>query len=364
MSQKSSLQISRHRAQARTSPQQERFQFLIAEIEKVRRARAAWDATALEFKQTEAARLQPLKLQLRTVTRDTVLRIDALLEQSGWSRIDQATLKDILRFHAKMLLDTDSSDLELKAVFDKHGPSFDDLMREDLEKLKEHAAEFMGIDLDAAEIGSEEELIERVYQHMAQREQRQEEKREAQDRRRKKSAAQQRAESSAEAAKKFLREIYRKLASAVHPDREADAARREEKNELMQRINRAYATNDLLTLLEAQLRLQQIDPEHVASMSAERLKQYNKLLSEQLERAKVELRQLEDAFRADHGLQYERLTPQSLEMVIRYRAREIRERIKDQKHFLELLANKSMAKRWLKERRAFDRLFGDEYDEE
>src|SRR5690349_234103 len=83
-------------------------------------------------------------------------------------------------------------------------------------------------------------------------------------------------------ARKFLREIYRKLASAVHPDREADAERRAEKNELMQKINRAYATNDLLTLLEAQLRLEQIDPEHVTKLSGERLKHYNKLLSEQL----------------------------------------------------------------------------------
>jgi hypothetical protein len=364
MSQKSSLQISRHRAESRASPQQERFQFLIAEIERVRRARAAWDATVLEFKQTEVARLQPLKLQLRKITRDTVLRIDELLDQPGWSRVDQVALKDMLRFHAKMLLETDSSDAELKAIFDKHGPSFDSVMREDFEDLKEHAAEFMGVDLDEEDIRSEEDLIERVYRHMAERERQQEEEREARAKRHKKSAAQQRAEANAESAKKFLREIYRKLASAVHPDREADAARRAEKNELMQRINRAYATNDLLTLLEAQMRLQQIDPDHVASLSAERLKYYNKLLSEQLEGARAELRKLEDAFRADYGLQFEkRLTPQTLDMVIRYRAREIRDRIKEQKHFMELLANKSVVKRWLKEQRAFDRLFGDENDE-
>ncbi|MGQ0561123.1 MAG: J domain-containing protein, partial [Gemmatimonadota bacterium] len=172
---------------------------------------------------------------------------------------------------------------------------------------------------------------------------------------RRKSAGLQRAEASAQAAKKFLREIYRKLASAVHPDREADAARRAEKTELMPQINRAYATNDLLTLLEAQLRLELIDPDHVSRISGERLRQFNRLLSQQLEAAKAELRSLQDAFRLDHGLPHGRAThPRDLHLVTQRRARDLRAHINQQKRFLEMLSNKSATKRWLKEQRRFD----------
>ncbi len=36
-----------------------------------------------------------------------------------------------------------------------------------------------------------------------------------------------------------VREIFRKLASALHPDREADAAERERKTVLMKRVSQA-----------------------------------------------------------------------------------------------------------------------------
>ncbi|WP_143605999.1 hypothetical protein [Variovorax sp. 54] len=53
-----------------------------------------------------------------------------------------------------------------------------------------------------------------------------------------------------------MRDIFRKLASAPHPDRETDAQQRKVKTALMQKANQAYAANDLLALLELQLQLQ------------------------------------------------------------------------------------------------------------
>lgn len=357
MSGNSLLKVARRRADTRSTPDQERFQYLIAQIEKLRRARADWDGVVFTFRQAEAARIQPLRTTLKSETRATVLAIDRLLDQKGWSRVDQVALQEILCGTAEILLESDPNDAELKAIFDKHSKlGFDAAKRAELEDLKEHAAEYMGVDLDKEDIRSEEDLIERMYQHMAEREKEQEAEREAHSQRRRKSAAQQRVEANAQAAKQFLREIYRKLASAVHPDREADIERRAEKNELMQTINRAYKANDLLTLLEAQLRLEQIDPEHVAKLSGDRLKQYNKLLSEQLEGAKAELRKLEEAFRMDHGISHgKKISPHALNLTIQQRAREIRAHIARQKQFLEVLANKSSIKRWLKEQRRFER---------
>lgn len=352
MSGKSLLKVSRPAATGRSSPDQERFRYLIDQIEKVRRAREDWDATILEFRKSDSDRVQPLRATLRQLTRDTVFVIDRMLEQKGWSRVDQAALKEIACGTAEMLLQRDPTDVELKAVFDRHSKvSFEASRQEELDELKEQAKEYMGVDLGDEEIDSEDDLVQRMYEHMRE----QESAKESRSQERRKSAAQQRTEANAQAAKQFLREIYRKLASAVHPDREADSERRAEKNELMQTINRAYATNDLLTLLEAQMRLEQIDPDHVSKLGGERLKHFNRLLAEQLEAAKGELRKLEESFREDHGLAYGRkMTQQNLNLITQQRARELRAHITRQKRFLEVLASKPSTKRWLKEQRRFE----------
>ncbi|MBM0103203.1 J domain-containing protein [Steroidobacter sp. S1-65] len=358
MSRKSLVHLPRKAARETASPDQVRFRYLIDRIEKAKRARADWDELVVEFKATHAERIHPLQGTLRQLTRDTVFLIDQLLDQKGWSRVDREALKDIARHTASMLLDVNPNDVEMRTIFDRHSAmSFQEKKQEEIEGLKEHAKEYMGIDLDDAEIESEEDLIERVYERMKEDEARRQER----SSERPKSKRQERAEASAQNAKQVLREIYRKLASAVHPDREADAARRAEKNELMQQINRAYATNDLFTLLEAQMRLELIDPDHASKISGERLRQFNRLLSQQLESATEELRSLQSAFRVDYDIPYSRtITARDLHLATQRRAREIRAHIQQQKRFLEVLANKSATKRWLKEQRRFD----DDWDED
>lgn len=75
--------------------------------------------------------------------------------------------------------------------------------------------------------------------------------------------------------------MYRKLASALHPDREPDEAERKRKTDLMQRVNVAYDAQDLLQLLELQLEIEQIDQASIAAMSETKLKHYIKILEEQ-----------------------------------------------------------------------------------
>lgn len=352
MSGKSLIHVRRPAARTPSTPGQDRFRYLIDRIEKMRHARAEWDKLVVAFTTSEAERVHPLRATLKQVTRETVFLIDQLLHQKGWSRADQGALKDVACHTAEALLRADPHDAEIRTIFDRYSSlSFQDMKQEEIESLKQDAKEYMGIDLDDADIESEEDLVERVYEHMKDEDARQREP-SAEHR---KSPGRQRADASAQAAKQFLREIYRKLASAVHPDREADAARRAEKTELMQQINRAYATNDLLTLLEAQLRLELIDPDHVNKISGKQLQQFNRLLSQQLEAAKAELRSLQDAFRMDHDLPHGRaINVQGLHLVTQRRARELRAHIHQQKRFLEMLANKSATKRWLKEQRRIE----------
>lgn len=58
----------------------------------------------------------------------------------------------------------------------------------------------------------------------------------------------------------LLRRLFRQLASALHPDREADAQQRERKTALMAEANRAHGSGDLPALLRLQQQVLQAEP--------------------------------------------------------------------------------------------------------
>lgn len=100
---------------------------------------------------------------------------------------------------------------------------------------------------------------------------------------------QQQREQAEQQMGQTLREVYRKLAAALHPDREPDEAERARKTELMSRVNVAYDNKDLLRLLELQWEVEQIDAGVVDKLSAERLKHFNRILQEQVNELMAEM---------------------------------------------------------------------------
>jgi hypothetical protein len=94
-----------------------------------------------------------------------------------------------------------------------------------------------------------------------------------------------------------LRDVYRKLVSALHPDREPDPDARERKTRQMQQVNLAYDASDLLTLLGLQLEIEQIDAAHLSSVPPQRLTHYNQILRDQLAGVESELELCVEPFR-------------------------------------------------------------------
>jgi hypothetical protein len=356
MSSQRSVQISSRRGTERPSLEQQRFSFLLAEIEKARLAEAKKDAFFLKFRQENSEKLAPLRATLRATCAECVFALDRLLGQPGWARLDRTALEDMLRSTAEILLQSGDTDERIKSIYDKYSSvGFDDRKDEELEQLKEQAEE-MGFDLgDPDSIRSADDLMQRMYEEMAAREEAEEAKR-ASKKAKRKTAAQQRSEDNAKLAKQTIRDLYRKLASAVHPDRERDPQRREEKNLLMQRINQAYASNDLMALLEAQSSIERMDPERPSDIGATRLKHYNKLLAEQLAALKEKLKEMEAQFCMDLGLPSTAgLTPAMLARLTREQARAMRSEVTRQQQLLNLLRDKAATKRWLKQQRRFAR---------
>jgi len=174
--------------------------------------------------------------------------------------------------------------------------------------------------------------------------------------RKRKTPAQQRREQEATQALQSVREIFRKLASALHPDRETDAGQRDAKTALMQRANQAYEANDLLALLELQLEIEQIDAGHIAGADTKRLKHYNKVLADQLKELKAESEREEMMFRMEFGIDSPgRIDPRKLGQVLEVEALELRAAIADIEREMTLFADVRATKRWLKaERRRFE----------
>lgn len=126
------------------------------------------------------------------------------------------------------------------------------------------------------------------------------------------SAKQQRLVQQQVDAQATLKQIYRQLASALHPDRETDDAARAHKTTLMSEANAAYERRDLSTLLRLQLQVVQVAPESLARMTDEKLSSMNQLLQEQVSTLEYELRQSEDRASYTLGFGLSATQPESI----------------------------------------------------
>jgi len=97
---------------------------------------------------------------------------------------------------------------------------------------------------------------------------------------------QQQREEAKKLANQSIKAIYLKITAWIHPDREQDEQKKQEKTVLMQQANQAYEANDLLTLLNLQIQLGQ---QHNLSFANQQLKAYNLLLEEQLETLQMQV---------------------------------------------------------------------------
>ncbi|MDR2012378.1 MAG: J domain-containing protein, partial [Rhodanobacter sp.] len=259
MSRTKALQISPSPSDPALTPSQKRFNTLIREIERARQTLAAWRENSAAYRQAYAEVLQPLQEELFAGHRQWLFALDAALGQRNWSKAERGTLREVLCDSADELLSA-RDDAEIKALFDKYSEvDYDTEQRDMMLAMKDLTEMVTGLDLgDDKSIGSEEELFARMRQSMHEHLAKEQTQRDTKAHRRQ-TAAQKRREDEAKQATQSVREVFRKLTSALHPDRETDERQREVKTALMQRVNMAYEANDLLTLLELQLQIEQID---------------------------------------------------------------------------------------------------------
>lgn len=311
--------LSLTRALARSRPEtkaQQTFQRLVTKIESRREQLRQWQAYLERYNQRVAGEYQPLRQQLLAAQRQMAFLIDELLSQTAAAKRlkgqQRAKLIDLLRNLIGSLLG-DADDDALVALHDKYSEVPHRQMREsEIEVTAELIKDMLGLEVDAElAAGDPEELLRQAQKLMEERVEDDARQAEAWHNQRaarrskagaaKAQAAQARREKAAQEVSLSLREVYRKLVSALHPDREPDAAARKRKTELMQRVNQAYDANDLLTLLALQLEIEQIDAAHLANVTPQRLAHYVQILREQLAELEAELAHCIEPFRDKVG---------------------------------------------------------------
>lgn len=275
--------------QAGLSKSQKLFNKLIKKIDEERKLLVAWQTTIPLYQQKYASKFDP-QVQTFNVLRAELVRLfDHAYTKKGFSKNEKEKLQDILCAIAfELIIENDVEDL--KQIYNKHSEStFDAEYEEEKNAMKAAMEGILGVEFgDEFDLRSPEKTMAHVDEKMrgkfAQYEQL-EQARLKQRGKRKKSAKmlakEAKQQEETQNISQSIREIYRKLASALHPDREQDPVERNRKTALMQRVNIAYNAKDLLRLLELQLEVEQIDQATINNMTEERLKYYNKILTEQ-----------------------------------------------------------------------------------
>ncbi|MBI5658944.1 MAG: J domain-containing protein [Nitrosomonadales bacterium] len=343
--------------QPHLSREQKAFNSLIRKIDERRASLSAWQEAIPVYQKKYSGELAPLIEASQDLQVELVHCLDRACDQKGLTATERRSIAGMISGMAAGLA-AERDDAGLKNLYNKHsGSDFDAEESAAMQGMKSMLEEMMDVDLgDDMGMGSPEEFFKRAQAHIQEQQEHHQAAREAQKERKakRKKTAKQIAKESRQLAEEqqtsqSIRELYRKLASALHPDREPDPQERDRKTALMQRINRAYDQKNLLLLLELQLELEHIDQATINSISADRLRHYNKILKEQLNELELEIFHTEDMFRAQFGISpFDRVSPGN---IMRNLAAEIvgaQQAIRELKNDLLAFQDIKRVKAWLK----------------
>ncbi|MFX1670800.1 J domain-containing protein [Paraburkholderia sp. A2WS-5] len=339
------------------SKAQKTFNSLIGKIGKRRKRLRDWETVKPAFQKRYVDELLPLEKTSVALQVRMVHCLDRAFDSLTKTERRKVALV-IVDLAGDLIGEDENEGKALKAIYDKYSPtSYDSEVATEVGGMKSMLEAMFGVDLgDDEDLNTPEDLLQRAESHFQQAQaQWESENRQSDARRakRKKSSRQQAAEARAQEQQAKLnlsiREVYRKLASELHPDRETDPQERERKTRLMQRVNEAYQKNNLLQLLELQLELEHIDQHALNNMSEERLKHYNTILREQVRELDQEILNVESSFRYAYGIDpFETVSPDGVLQNLAVDLKELRLNVRTLEQDLAAFEDIRNLKLWLK----------------
>ncbi|MCF5747622.1 MULTISPECIES: J domain-containing protein [Pseudomonas syringae group] len=342
---------------------QKKFNTLMEKLETRRKLLEQWLSVSTTCDQLWVNELLPMINEQSENEINKLRLLDNALDQVRLSKKDRATLLEIICVMTVSLQGGDHDD-ELKRLYFKYtGIDFDENERLENQRFKASLEAELGVELgDDVDLSS----VEDVTRHVAEKMKEQADQEQGAQKPKKPTASEIRREQEAAEGTQSLREIYRKLASALHPDREQDSEERERKTALMQRVNEAYENENLLALLQMQMEIEQIDQTHIDSISEKRLKHFNRILSEQLRELEDEIHDRKMMIRERFLMDpYEDIRPKTVNGKCAKQLKAIREHLDESQDELQELADPKNLKAWLRAQRDMAELLerAEEFDD-
>jgi len=146
---------------------------------------------------------------------------------------------------------------------------------------------------------------------------------------------QQKREQAEQMAAQSLKTVYLKIAAMIHPDREQDETKKEEKTELFQQASQAYEQQDLFYLLKLQLQLEQNKGVRSKELSAEQVKFYKLALDAQSQQLESQIEEILDSFQLAKKVKAEHLHIGDVYKVIDADCAELKQQLKWEKERLK-----------------------------
>ncbi|WP_151799208.1 molecular chaperone DnaJ [Acinetobacter calcoaceticus] len=267
------------------SAQQKKLNHLIDKIEQQKVSLSIWQNAQAEIQQHIRQKLMPVYSYLHEVLFQQLDQLWNMLHSHEFSKADMQQLDEKITQLAHMLKRSKQlSEEQLELV--KQIDTF----------YQQHTVESIKKNKKAQPIKSEyeestdqsAEFDEDFERYAAEQQQAREQA--------KQQRQQQKREQAEQMAAQSLKTVYLKIAAMIHPDREQDETRKEEKTELFQQASQAYEKQDLFYLLKLQLQLEQNKGVGAKELSAEQLRFYKLALDAQSQQLESQIADILDSF--------------------------------------------------------------------
>ena len=344
-------ELSLQRPAAQLAPAQLRFDQLLEKVVSLTQKLAQIQALADTFGPQYRCTLPPLQAKYNAVWRAMLLQLDVRLQTNELSPALLRKAKALVCGCSESL--AVSGDQAMRALHDRHSPqTLSDKEKAAADDKKNMRPRRSGVQVSSTSdfnsldsCGSVHDLQRSKPQTLDQ----QTGKAAARRHSKPKSAAQQQACALQHDAQGVLRSLYRRLASALHPDREPDALARVRKTDLMGQANAAYARRDLLALLTLQRRCDAVDAGAVCRLTAEKMAALSLLLQQRVTALDGGLRAAAVSLQAEFSLsQFTPLTAAGLALELNAQALGLMAATAEMQDDLRCVQTGAGLKRWLK----------------
>ncbi|EPM5218455.1 molecular chaperone DnaJ, partial [Acinetobacter baumannii] len=216
------------------SAQQKKLNRLIDKIEQQKVSLSTWQNAQAEIQQYIRQKLMPVYNDLHTVLFQQLEQLWNILHSHEFSKADIQQLDEKIAQLAQMLKRSKMLSAEQLELVKQIDTFYQQHAAESAKKNKKAQPIEFGYE-ESADQGSEFE--EDFEKYTAEQQQLREQA--------KRQRQQQKREQAEQMAAQSLKTVYLKIAAMIHPDREQDETKKQEKTELFQQASQAYEKQDL-----------------------------------------------------------------------------------------------------------------------